>query len=466
MTKLLFTLFFILCTNLLTHAQESLGFNWQSVIREPGDQGIPMVNQPIELGFSIVDGENVTLYSETHSETTNSFGLVNVVIGKGTAQSGDFEDIEWGQPDLFLFISVDGETTSKQQFQIVPRSKKATDMVLSDLKDVSGAENPSSGQVLKYENGQWRPAVDENTIQTITKDENKLILSNGGGEVTITSTEYLAGEGIQISGNTIINQGDLDGSDDLLKENVFGGDVIGTYDNLRLKSNTVGSEVIQNGSISSEDLGSLGAQEGQVLKFSSGRWEPRNDLKGISVPEGAASVERPVSLVWDSSLGAVRLGKSFNPDGTTKAGDGLPAGPSQIGDNVLVYRVVEKDTLIGGVLRDTIIGDYKFIRFNPSLEEVIIQKVIDSLDNREDFIAQEVVEIFPELVSSIEKEGMYMIGYEKFGVIAIQAIKEQQEIIEKQDNRISLQDIRIAQQEKKIQELMEKLEQLEQLVAE
>ena len=75
MKKLLFTLFFILCTNLLTYAQESLGFNWQSVIREPGDLGMPMVNQPIELGFSIVDGENVTLYSETHSETTNSFGL-------------------------------------------------------------------------------------------------------------------------------------------------------------------------------------------------------------------------------------------------------------------------------------------------------------------------------------------------------------------------------------------------------
>ena len=67
---------------------------------------------------------------------------VNVVIGKGTPQSGNFEDIDWGQSDLFLFISVDGEITSKQQFQTVPRSKKAIDMVLSDLKDVSGTENP------------------------------------------------------------------------------------------------------------------------------------------------------------------------------------------------------------------------------------------------------------------------------------------------------------------------------------
>lgn len=51
-------------------------------------------------------------------------------------------------------------------------------------------------------------------------------------------------------------------------------------------------------------------------------------------------------------------------------------------------------------------------------------------------IAQEVQEYFPELVHYDAESDIYKLEYSSLGVLAIQAIKEQQEIIEKQDHEI------------------------------
>lgn len=52
------------------------------------------------------------------------------------------------------------------------------------------------------------------------------------------------------------------------------------------------------------------------------------------------------------------------------------------------------------------------------------------------FIAQEVEKIFPEVVHYSESDGLYGIDYSAFGVIAMKAIQEQQEIIEAQQKQI------------------------------
>ncbi len=50
------------------------------------------------------------------------------------------------------------------------------------------------------------------------------------------------------------------------------------------------------------------------------------------------------------------------------------------------------------------------------------------------FIAQEVEELFPDLVA--EKDGLKMLPYAQFGVLAIKAIQEQQEVIDSQQRTI------------------------------
>ena len=90
MKKLLFILFFILCTTLLTHAQESLGFNWQSVIRDFEQN--PLSNTSVDIEFLIKEGGGTnapTLYHERHNGVkSNAFGLVNLVVGTGPMWRG------------------------------------------------------------------------------------------------------------------------------------------------------------------------------------------------------------------------------------------------------------------------------------------------------------------------------------------------------------------------------------------
>lgn len=52
------------------------------------------------------------------------------------------------------------------------------------------------------------------------------------------------------------------------------------------------------------------------------------------------------------------------------------------------------------------------------------------------FIAQEVDAVFPDITKIREEDGYYSLNYNDFGVLAIQAIKEQQVIIEKLEDRI------------------------------
>ena len=76
------------------------------------------------------------------------------------------------------------------------------------------------------------------------------------------------------------------------------------------------------------------------------------------------------------------------------------------------------------------------------------------------FIAQEVETIFPAIVKERE-DGMKALAYDQFSVLAIQAIREQQAIIDQQQsNALSLQNT-VAQQQAVINELLLRVQALE-----
>ena len=81
---------------------------------------------------------------------------------------------------------------------------------------------------------------------------------------------YSPGVGINISNNIISNTGDTNPNDDLTNASNAGGDISGVFSNLQIKPNTVGGN----------ELATMGAFNGQVLKFSNGSWAPGTDLTG------------------------------------------------------------------------------------------------------------------------------------------------------------------------------------------
>jgi uncharacterized protein (TIGR02145 family) len=107
MKKTLLFIFSLLTLSLL--AQD--GINYQGAATDVN--GDELTNQNITLRASVLSGgaSGNLEWEETHSATTDQFGLFNVVIGQGTNTTNGattiFNDMDWGSADHFLKIEMD-----------------------------------------------------------------------------------------------------------------------------------------------------------------------------------------------------------------------------------------------------------------------------------------------------------------------------------------------------------------------
>ncbi len=106
MNKYFLLIVFLFSISIL-RAQNPQKFNYQAVIRT--NSGTIVANQAISLRFSVRDGSasGAIQYRETHAVTTNAYGLVNLAVGGGTAVSGSFAPITWGNSAKFLQVEAD-----------------------------------------------------------------------------------------------------------------------------------------------------------------------------------------------------------------------------------------------------------------------------------------------------------------------------------------------------------------------
>ena len=105
---ILFT-FSILLTFSFATAQD--GINYQGAATDAN--GDELTNQSISIRASVLSGSasgNLE-WEETHSATTDQFGLFNIVIGQGTnttnGATASFDDMDWGSGNHFLKIEMD-----------------------------------------------------------------------------------------------------------------------------------------------------------------------------------------------------------------------------------------------------------------------------------------------------------------------------------------------------------------------
>ncbi len=78
-------------------------------------------------------------------------------------------------------------------------------------------------------------------------------------------------------------------------------------------------------------------------------------------------------------------------------------------------------------------------------------------DPRLGMMAQQVAEVFPQLVTYDEREDLYTIAYSGFSVLAIQAIREQQDIIDAKNRRVDTLESQVDELEQRLQQIEEQL---------
>jgi len=91
------------------YSQIPAKLNYQVMLTDDADQ--PLADQTVTMVFSIFDVESggAAVWSETHSPTTNSIGVVSVILGSITPVIFDFD------LPLWLEVEVDGETLSPRR---------------------------------------------------------------------------------------------------------------------------------------------------------------------------------------------------------------------------------------------------------------------------------------------------------------------------------------------------------------
>ncbi len=259
MKKLLlsFAAMLMLCATMF--AQAPSAFKYQAVARDASGQ--IMADKTMSVRTSIITGALVE-YSETHTVTTNEFGLFTVEVGRGSPEQGDFMSIPWSQDAHSLRVEIDPAGGSNFMFVgtsellAVPYAVHAETVTQNDDADadptneiqdlkvvgtilrITGNPNPTyidlsvantDDQAITYdadnytinlENGgsvnltNLKDDADSdptNELQTVTQNGAIVTLSHGGGYINIedgdpSPTNEL--QSLSMSGNTIsLSQG-------------------------------------------------------------------------------------------------------------------------------------------------------------------------------------------------------------------------------------------------------------------
>ena len=102
----------LLCLPIIGFAQSvPQGINYQAVARDAS--GDILMNQALTIQFSIISDITTSAVSwqETHTATTNDYGLFTAIIGQGTStgvgSSATFDVIDWGASNHLLKVEID-----------------------------------------------------------------------------------------------------------------------------------------------------------------------------------------------------------------------------------------------------------------------------------------------------------------------------------------------------------------------
>ena len=105
------------------------GINYQAVARDVN--GDVLMNQALTIQLSVISDTTTSAISwqETHTVTTNEYGLFTAIIGQGTATNGGtsatFDVIDWGASNHYIQVEMNGIDMGITQLMSVPYALQA-----------------------------------------------------------------------------------------------------------------------------------------------------------------------------------------------------------------------------------------------------------------------------------------------------------------------------------------------------
>lgn len=487
MKKIILSVIAIAALTINVWAQSPEAFKYQAVVRDASQNIIP--NQAVGMQLTIMQGSTsgTIVYQETFAPTSNSYGLVNLEIGTGTVVSGTFASIDWANGPYFIETAMDA--TGGTTYIVMGASQLVSVPYALYSKEAGSAVNDSVNDADSVVGNEYNTSVALNGTDlettdgggTITTDLSSLVDDADADSTNELQTLNLSGDTLTISnGNNVILPASGAGNWTLSGANIYNNNTgkisIGTLSaTQKINIGDTGTFIMQIG------------HEGNFNEVESGRLAFTEDIAfngtcGFEFHhDGAAntlSLESGCTTLSDTSIvftrtGEVRIpervkiGENSNPScdvhvkqsssGTTPGAAGirlesdLTTDQNQIWTDGVNLNFAFNGTRISFISNTgayTQVSDRRLKNnitpMKSVLSDVLKLKPVEYFYNESNskfkskgFIAQDVQEVYPELVNESEDTKMLAVQYIEFGVIAVKAIQEQQEMINKQQDQIN-----------------------------
>ena len=200
--KKILALLLIAVTASTANAQSPEKINYQAIVRDAS--GASVVSQLVGVRVAILSTSSVgpEVFAETHTTTSNDYGLINLQIGTGSNSGPALSSIDWGADTYFVKIEIDpaGGTSyavsSVSQLLSVPyalhakTAENVDDADADPTNEIQTISKAGSTVTLSDGGGTFTDDVDDadadatNEIQTLSKVGQVVTLSNGGGAFT------------------------------------------------------------------------------------------------------------------------------------------------------------------------------------------------------------------------------------------------------------------------------------------
>jgi hypothetical protein len=207
MKKLILSILTCLWYSVLT-AQNPMGFNYQAVARDGAGDPIPNRNLPVRISIQSDSLGGTLFWQEEHSSaSTNGYGVINIVVGKGSKVAGtvtSFENIDWSVTPKFIKTEInDGawKSMGTSRMWSVPYSLVSEEArgVAAGSKVAIVSEDDASTDALfevKRKDGQTVFAVYNDAVNVYIPDQSKRpkggFAVGGFGYIKGFSQQYLS----------------------------------------------------------------------------------------------------------------------------------------------------------------------------------------------------------------------------------------------------------------------------------
>ena len=303
------------------NAQSPKLMSYQAVVRNASGNLIQI--KPIKIKVSILKGSasGTSVYSEIHNPQTDSNGIINLVIGRGTQSSGNIATVSWGTDPHFLKTEIDPNNgtnytmTGTTQLLSVPYALYAENtpdkekVLFYGTNATDSIELPSNVDIYSTFDGAWNrwvqlpvKSASNNNLQH-RRNTTILLTSYSSFDFRVLPRET------DLSGELLLNYGDY---------------ALFTFDNERWRLVSSSKTVLPPI-----------AQEGQTLTMCGGypNWGPcvprlktfLGDIKATSAKSGGA-------IIYDGGLSVLARGVVWSPTPAptillpTKTTDGSGSG--------------------------------------------------------------------------------------------------------------------------------------------